>query len=56
VGDGWGGGGEEELAEVLLVQGDGVVGGGAAVGAGAELRADGDLGGEADDGDADAVG
>jgi hypothetical protein len=49
VGYGRDGGGEEELAEVLLVEGDGVRGGVAAVGAGAELGADGYLGGQAHD-------
>ena len=48
-------GGEEELAKVLLVEGDGVGRGVAVVGAAAELGADGDLGSEPDDGDADAV-
>jgi hypothetical protein len=41
---------------VLVVQDDGVGAVVAAVGAAAELGADGDLGGQADDGDADAVG
>ena len=52
---GRGGGGEEELAKVLLVEGHGVSGRVAVVGAAAELGTDGDLGGEPDDGDADAV-
>ena len=55
VGYGRSRGGKEELAKVLLVESDGVVGGVAVVGAAAELGADGDLGGEPDDGDADAV-
>ncbi len=48
-------GGEQQVAEVLLVQRDVVAGIIAPVGLGAELRADGDLSRQSDDRDADAI-
>ena len=53
VGDWWGGVAEEELAEVLFMEDDVVVGERLVVGTGHEFGADGDLGGQTDDGGAD---
>lgn len=54
--DGRDGGVDEQLAEVLVVQGDAVGACRAGIGLGYEVAADGDLRGEPDDADADLVG